>query len=167
MPRRYPSDEVGLFVAIGFKNVNRVRRAVYEECKANGYELVSYVSSKALIVDDDVSIGDNCFILEANVVQTGARIGNDVVLWSGNHIGHDAVIGDHCFLSSHVVVSGHVVVEENCFIGVNATIRDRVRIARDCVVGAGALIMRDTAPGEVYAVRGTSVAPIKSSELSL
>ena len=167
LPSRYPSDQVGMFVAIGFKEVNRVRRTVYEECQARGYELVSYVSSKALLVDEDVSIGDNCFILEANVVQTGARIGNDVVLWSGNHIGHDAVIGDHCFLSSHVVISGHVVVEENCFIGVNATVRDGVRIARDCVVGAGALIMRDTAPGGVYAVRGTRAAPIKSSELSL
>jgi sugar O-acyltransferase (sialic acid O-acetyltransferase NeuD family) len=146
--------------------VNQARREVYFECKAAGYRLVSYVSSKALVLED-VPIGENCFVLEGNVIQPGVKIGNDVILWSGNHIGHDATIGDHCFVSSHVVISGHVVIEENCFLGVNATIRDRVRIARDCVVGAGALIMRDTIPGAVYAVRGTRAAPMKSSELDL
>lgn len=162
----YAPDRVAMFVAVGFTKVNRARRAVYEECKRKGYELVSYVSSRALFVDQRV-YGDNCFILEANVIQTGARIGNDVTLWSGNHVGHDALIGDHCFISSHVVISGHVAIEENCFVGVNATIRDRVRVARDCVIGAGALIMRDTQPGQVYAVRGTPAAPLKSSDLDL
>ena len=36
-----------MFVAIGFSGVNRARREVYEQCKARGYELISYVNSKA------------------------------------------------------------------------------------------------------------------------
>ena len=162
---RFPPGDVAMFVAIGFSRVNQARREVYDACKALGYELISYVNSRALR-SAETEIGDNCFIFEANVIQPFVRIGNDVVLWSGNHIGHDSVIDDHCFIASHVVVSGNVTVGSSCFIGVNATIRDGVAIAPDCVIGAGALIMRDTKRGEVYAAPGTKLFPKSSSELN-
>ena len=85
---QHPPGETAMLVAIGFSKANQSRAAVYDECKALGYELITYVSSKAMFWPD-VPIGDNCFVFEANVVQPGVRIGNDVVLWSGNHIGHD------------------------------------------------------------------------------
>ena len=163
---RHPPDETSLLVAIGFSTVNEGRAAVYDECKALGYELISYVSSKAMF-SPDVPLGDNCFVFEANVVQPGVRIGSDVVLWSGNHIGHDVTIGDHCFVASQAVVSGNVTIGERCFLGVNATIRDGVTIAPRCVIGAGALIMKDTEEGGVYAVRGTEPRDVKSWDLGL
>jgi len=162
---RYPPGEFAVFVAIGFSRVNQARRQVYDACKARGYELVSYVSPKAMR-SPETEIGDNCFVFEANVVQPFVRIGNDVILWSGNHVGHDATIGDHCFVASHAVISGNVTIGESCFVGVNATIRDGVTIAADCVIGAGAIIMKDTKPGEVYAAPGTELFPKKSWELT-
>lgn len=160
----HPPDQYSMYVAIGFSGVNRVRREIYERVKSLGYELISYVSSEAHLVTG-VEIGDNCFIFEANVIQPFVRIGNDVVLWSGNHIGHDSTIGDHCFIASHVVVSGNCTIGDSCFIGVNATFRDGVTVGRECVIGAGALIMKDTAPGDVYSVRGTQPSDTKSWEL--
>jgi sugar O-acyltransferase (sialic acid O-acetyltransferase NeuD family) len=165
LQEQFPPGEFAMFVAIGFSRVNQARREVYETCKARGYELVSYVSSRALR-SAETEIGDNCFIFEANVVQPFARIGNDVVLWSGNHIGHDSTIADHCFVASHAVISGNVTIGESCFVGVNATIRDGVAIAPDCVIGAGALIMKDTKRGAVYAVPGTKPFPKSSWELT-
>ena len=103
--RQHPPDAVSMLVAAGFSKVNQVRSAIYEGCKGLGYELITYVSSQAMVWPD-VPIGDNCFIFEANVVQPGVTIGNDVVLWSGNHIGHDVTIGHHCFIASHAVISG-------------------------------------------------------------
>ena len=105
----YGPDEFEMFVAVGYKQLNRVRAEVYRAAKKKNYRLATYVSSKAVYFGD-VNCGDNCFILEANVIQPFVKIGNDVVLWSGNHIGHDVVIEDHCFVSSHVVLSGHVRV---------------------------------------------------------
>lgn len=160
----FPPDRYKMFVAVGFARVNRVRADVYRRCKEKGYELISYVSSRSSVTGP-VSIGDNCFIFEANVIQPFVRIGNDVILWSGNHVGHHSTIEDHCFVASHVVISGKVTIGSSCFLGVNATIRDGVTVAPECVIGAGALIMRDTAPGEVYAARGTVASPVKSSEL--
>ena len=146
---RYPPSDHAMYVAIGFSGVNRARAAVYEECKARGYELISFVSSQAF-VSAETSIGDNCFVFEANVVQPFVTLGNDVVLWSGNHIGHDVTIEDHVFIASHVVISGHATIGARSFVGVNATFRDGVTVAPDCVIGAGASIMKDTIPGGVY-----------------
>jgi sugar O-acyltransferase (sialic acid O-acetyltransferase NeuD family) len=145
----YPPDQYAMFVAISYAKMNRARAAKYDQMKAAGYRLVSYVSSRCSYLSDTPP-GDNCFILEDNTIQPFVRIGNDVTLWSGNHIGHDAVIEDHCFITSHVVISGHVKVRSYCFIGVNATLRNSIEIAPATLIGAGAVIMKNTQPKGVY-----------------
>ena len=160
----YPPSDFAMFVAVGFSRVNKTRRELYDECKGNGYELISYVNSKAFVLGE-LELGDNCFVFEANVIQPFVRIGSDVILWSGNHIGHHTTIADHCFIASHVVISGNVSIGEETFIGVNATFRDGVTIAPRCVIGAGALIMKDTEEGGVYSVAGSEARSVKSWEL--
>ncbi len=164
LEEQFPPQQYDMFVAIGFKRLNKARAEIYDLCKSRGYTLISYVNSKA-IHWGEIQIGDNCFILENNVIQPFATIGNDVVVWSGNHIGHHATIGDHVFIASHAVISGRVGVGSHCFIGVNATIRDGVTIAPECVIGAGALILKDTEAQGVYGVHGTEAAAFKSSKL--
>jgi sugar O-acyltransferase (sialic acid O-acetyltransferase NeuD family) len=164
LPESYPPSQCAMFVAIGFKGVNRARAEVYGQCESQGYELISYVNSRAMTWGD-VAIGKNCFIFEANVIQPFVRIGNDVVIWSGNHIGHDSTIGDHCFIASHAVISGNVRIGPYCFIGVNATLRDGITIGERCVIGAGALILRDTKANEVYIGKATEVARLSSGQL--
>jgi sugar O-acyltransferase (sialic acid O-acetyltransferase NeuD family) len=145
----YPPTEYHAFVAISYVQLNRVRARLYQATKAKGYRLVSYVSSRAFVWKN-VSIGENTFVFENNVVQYHAKIGNDVILWSGNHIGHQSVIHDHAYLSSHVVVSGFCEIGESCFLGVNACLGDHVTVGRDCLIGMGAVVVRNTEPGKVY-----------------
>ena len=164
LTRSHPPTEYAMLVAIGFRRMNRARAEIYEECKAAGYELISYVSPKAM-VSSRARIGENCFILENNVIQPFVEIGNDVVLWSGNHVGHDSTIGDHCFVASHAVISGNVTIGPYCFVGVNATFRDGIKVGAECLIGAGALITKDTQPGEVYAAKMTELAGIPSSRV--
>jgi sugar O-acyltransferase (sialic acid O-acetyltransferase NeuD family) len=147
-----------MFVAIGFTRRNRARSEIYYECKNKGYELISYVNSKAVLWDE-VPMGDNCFIFENNVIQPFVRIGSNVIIWSGNHIGHHSVIGNHCFIASHAVISGNCTIEDGCFIGVNATLMDGIRVARNSLIGAGALILHDTVEGAVY--KGSETLPCK------
>ncbi len=162
----YPPDDYKMFVAVGYANLNKVRARKYEEAKAKGYQLVSYVCSKS-VAWGDTKIGDNCFILENQTIQPFVSIGNNVVLWSGNHIGHCATIDDHCFIASHVVISGYVKIGPYCFIGVNATIRDEVEIARECIIGAGSLIMRNTQEKEVYIAKRTEPDSRDSNQIKL
>ena len=100
-----PPESHALFVAIGFSKVNRARAEVYQRCKSRGYELISYVNSRA-IHWGEWTLGDNCFIFENNVIQPFARIGSNVTIWSGSLIAHHAEIADHCFISLHAVVAG-------------------------------------------------------------
>jgi sugar O-acyltransferase (sialic acid O-acetyltransferase NeuD family) len=160
---RYDPAHFGVFVAVTYTQLNRVRARLYAAAKTKGYRPVSYVSSRAFVWRNAV-IGENCFIFENNVIQHHVRIGNNVVLWSGNHVGHRSTIGDHCFLSSHVVVSGYCEVGENCFLGVNSSIGDHVRIGRDCVIGAGAVIVRNTEEGKIY--KGDREGPARIGSLA-
>jgi sugar O-acyltransferase (sialic acid O-acetyltransferase NeuD family) len=160
----HPPSSNAMLVAVGFSGVNRARAQVYERCKSAGYELISYVSSRTNVAGD-LTLGDNCFVFEHNVIQPFVELGSNVILWSGNHVGHHSRIRDHVFVASHAVISGGVTIGERCFIGVNATVRDGVTIAPDCVIGAGALIMKDTIEGGVYSVRGTEPLEKKSWDL--
>lgn len=162
--RLYPPDKYAMFVAIGYKRVNKSRAEIYNLCKGKGYELITYINSKAILWGEN-EIGDNCFIFENNVIQPFVKIGNDVILWSGNHIGHDSTIDDHCFIASHAVISGNVTIGPYCFIGVNATIRDGIKVAPECVIGAGAVILKDTVDKGVYAERDTKALGIMSCDL--
>ncbi len=160
----YSPSEYKIFVAIGFKNLNKARQNVYEQCKEKGYLLISYISPNATVFDH-TCVGDNCFIFENNVVQPFVKIGNNTIIWSGNHIGHDVIVGNNVFISSHVVVSGHVKIGDRCFIGVNSTIKDGIAIGSDCFIGAGSLILKDAADGSVFKGQVAELSPVPSSRL--
>ena len=164
--KTYAPADYKMFVALSYARMNKLREEKYRQAKANGYGLVSYVSSRCSFLTDN-PIGDNCFILEDNTIQPFVKLGNNVTLWSGNHIGHDAIIEDHCFLASHIVVSGYVRIRNNCFIGVNATLRNSITIAPETLIGAGAVIMKDTVEKGVYLPQRAELFNKKSDEIEL
>jgi sugar O-acyltransferase (sialic acid O-acetyltransferase NeuD family) len=147
--KRYPPGQCKMLVAVGYNEGNHLRARKYDEAKAKGYELITYVNSRTAIWGE-VEIGDNCFIFENETIQPFVKIGNDVVIWSGNHIGHHSTIGDHCFISSHVVISGGATIEPYSFLGVNSCLRDGVRIAKGSVIGMGAVVVKDTQENGTY-----------------
>jgi sugar O-acyltransferase (sialic acid O-acetyltransferase NeuD family) len=154
--QHYSPELFRAFVAVSFTQLNRVRTRLYREVKRRGYQCVSYVSTRAFVWRN-VEIGENCFILEGNVLQYGVRVDNNVVLWSGNHVGHQSVIHDNNFISSHVVVSGYCDIGESCFVGVNSTLADHVIVARDCLIGMGAVVDKNTEARKIY--RGNPATP--------
>ena len=160
----YPPDQFKMFIPMSFKRMNHVRAEKYADAKRRGYELISYVSSKATTFPD-FECGDNCFIFEDNTIQPFVKLGSNIVMWSGNHIGHHSVIKDHVMITSHVVISGCCTIEPYCFFGVNATIRDETVIARETLVGMGVTILKDTKEFEVYKATGTPPAGFRSDEI--
>lgn len=151
---RYPPDDFRMFVAVGYQELNKMRARKYEEAKARGYELISYVSSRASNFGG-AEIGDNCFVLEFAVIQPCARLGNDVFLWSGNHVGHHSSVGDHCYVAGNCVISGNTVVEPYCFLGVSSTIGHEVRVGAESFIGAGSLVTKNVEPRSVYVTPDT------------
>jgi sugar O-acyltransferase (sialic acid O-acetyltransferase NeuD family) len=145
----YPPDAYDAFVAIGDGQLNRLRRQHVDHCKGLGYALASYISSKAFVWRN-VEIGENCFVMEHNVLQPFTRIGHNVTLWSGNHIGHRSVIEDDVFIASHVVVSGFCRVGARSFVGVNASFAAHVEVGADNFIAMGAVVTKSTDPDGVY-----------------
>lgn len=144
----YLPNEYKFFAPMSPKKMNRIREQIYLAIKAKGYELISYISSKATLFGNKV--GDNCFILENNTIQPFTTIGNNVILWSGNHIGHHSVINNHIMFTSHVVLSGHCVVEDYCILGVNATIRDGITLGEGTFVAMSASVTKNTDSWGLY-----------------
>jgi len=161
---KYPPSSFKLFIAISSTKLNSVRRRLFQEAKKMGYTCVSYFSSHSFI-SKSVSIGENVFIFEGNVIQSNVQIGDNCILWSGNHIGHRSIIKNHIFISSHCVVSGFCIIDDNCFLGVNATIADNVKVSTNNIIGAGALILRNTVKNQIY--KGNESMPSKVSSLKL
>ncbi len=161
---RYSPETHDAFVAVSYAQVNRLRAAKVAHMKSLGYRLASYVSPRATTFPD-LSVGENCFILEDNTVQPFATIGNNVFMWSGNHLGHHSRIHDNCFIASHVVISGAVEVGEFSFIGVNATLRDNIKIGKANVIGAGCVILSDTRDFQVFAAQGAEASRVPSNRL--
>ena len=156
----YPPDDYAMFIAIGYHDLNNVRIQKYLESKQKGYEIVSYVSSRATIWPG-TPVGENCFILENNLIQPFATIGNNVTIWSGNNIGHHSQIENNSYITSHVALAGRVTIKECSFIGVNAAIGDHVTIASHCIIAASALVLYDTLENHIYSGR-----PAKARQIS-
>lgn len=146
--KEYPVTDFKFFAPMSPQKMNRLREQIYYAIKIKGYELISYISSKATFFNNP--IGDNCFILENNTIQPFTSIGNNVIMWSGNHIGHHSTIKDHIMFTSHVVLSGHCVVENYCTLGVNATIRDGLTIAEGTFVAMAASVIKNTDSWGMY-----------------
>lgn len=164
LAKSHPPGECALFIGIAYSDINRNRQRLFEKATALGYELPSYVCSKATTWPD-LKIGRGSFVFEANVIQPFVEIGENTVLWSGNHIGHDSIIGDHVFIASHVVVSGNCRIGDNTFVGVNATLRDGIAVGSRCVIGAGALLLQDAPDETVFKGRASEPRGYSSAQL--
>jgi len=149
LPRAYPTDRVKLLVAIGYRRVNRLRAEKCRQARAAGYQLITYVHSRASVADN-VPIGDNCIVLEHNHVQPYACIGSNVVMLSGNLVSHHTTIGDDCFLAGGCAIGGRVTLGRGCFVGLNATVRNLITVGEYCVVGAGSVLLESVNASGVY-----------------
>jgi sugar O-acyltransferase (sialic acid O-acetyltransferase NeuD family) len=166
LAQKYPPNRFDCLMVMGPSDMNQFRIQKYQQAKSLGYRFVSYVSSKATRWKN-VTVGENCFILEDNTLQPFVQIGNNVVLWSGNHVGHHSRIEDHCFIASHAVICGHVQIGAGTFVGVNATIRECVKVGAHNMIGANTYISKDTDAEAVYAASPTAKSSVPSSRVRL
>ncbi|MFH2204212.1 MAG: acetyltransferase [Elusimicrobiota bacterium] len=149
LDKKFPPDQYRMFILLGFQGFNELRIRKYEEAKAKGYSLISYVASDIFRIED-IDVGENCFILDRQTINLDVKIGNNVVMWSGNHIGDRTVIEDHVWISSQIAIGGDAVIGRGSFLGMNATITHDVKVGKRNFIGAGALVAKSTRDEKVY-----------------
>jgi sugar O-acyltransferase (sialic acid O-acetyltransferase NeuD family) len=153
--RAFPPDRYEMFVALGIRQVNRIRAAKVAEAEARGYRLPGFVSSSA-VVPDGFRVRPNTMIMEQAKVHPFVEVGKDTVIWSESRIAFHTRIGDHCWITT-ATFGESVSVGDYTFVGLNATIAPFVSIGIGNIIGAGALIVGDTRDHEVY--RGHASVP--------
>jgi len=154
----FPPEEYELFIALGYHQVNQLRRKKFLEGLAKGYALASYSSPQ---VQGDFTIGANSLVLDNVSIQPKAQIGNNVFIWGGAMIGHHAVVQDHCWVTGSANIGGLTSIGESTFLGLNSTIGQSVTIGERCLLGANTLVTKCLAEDSVVVVPDTEVHRLK------
>jgi acetyltransferase-like isoleucine patch superfamily enzyme len=147
--RHYPPDDYRMMILLGYQNMNGLREARFNQAKAKGYTLESYVASDVFRVEE-IAVGENCFILDNQSISLDVRIGNNVVMWSSNHVGDLTTVEDHAWIASHVTVAANVTIGQRAFLGIGATVSNGVVVAAESFIGADVLVASDTEHRAVY-----------------
>jgi sugar O-acyltransferase (sialic acid O-acetyltransferase NeuD family) len=150
----FTPEDYHMFVALGLHRVNRTRAEKAVAAQTKGYELASFVSSKAG-VHPDLVVRPNTMIMEHAVFHPFVEVGWNTIVWSASRIAFRTRIGSHCWVVSPIMGES-VVVGDYSFIGLNSTIAPSVSIGRSNIIGAGALILKDTSEGQVSRGHGST-----------
>ena len=137
-----------MLVLLGYQGMNGLRAKKFEESKAKGYTLESYIASDIFRVEP-IEAGENCFILDNQSISLDVKIGNNVVMWSSNHVGDMTTIEDHAWVSSHVTIAAGVRIGQAAFLGIGATVANGVTVGNRGFVGADVLLSNDLADNAV------------------
>ena len=141
--------EYQLIVAMGFIDMNDLREKKYIEAKKKGYLFTSYVHESVLI-HDDVSIDENCIILDYVSIHPCCKIGQGTFISSNVNIGHTCIIGASNWINSGVSIAGGCHIGSGCFFGVNSSVGHDVNVGTRNFVAANTLLNKDTNDNEVY-----------------
>jgi len=147
---RFPPHAVKLLGPLSYRALNELRRDRHAEGRARGYSFASFVHPASHVYAEE--IGENAFILEANVIQPFVKIGQGVIMWSGNHVGHHSVIEDYCFFGGYVAIGSNVRIGERTFLGGRASVDPGVTIGAGCLLSLRATVRAHVPPESV--VRG-------------
>lgn len=148
--QHYAPADYDLFVAVGYRELNRFRERIMREAKAKGYRLPSYLCSKSSHWGDTV-IGENVLVLEDTLLQPFVTLEDGAFIGRGNSIGHHSTVRHCAFIANHAVLCGRNHIGVRSFVGSNVTINDGIRIAEDNLIGGHSLIKTHTAAGDAFA----------------
>jgi acetyltransferase-like isoleucine patch superfamily enzyme len=163
LEEQFPPDRVKLLGPLSYRGLNDFRRERHLEGKARGYQFASFIHPHSHIYTKE--IGENCIILENNVIQPFVKIGSGVIIWSGNHLGHHAIIGDHCFIASQVGLGGMARLGDCCFLAGKVGVESGVEIGQQSFLGTGVIIKDNLPPKSVVPGKGDQAADYSSDRI--
>lgn len=110
----------------------------------------TWVHPTALIMGDDVEIGEGSFIGAHSILTTNIKVGKHAILNRGNHIGHDCVIGDYFSAMPGAIVSGNVKIYDCVYMGSNSSIKEKLSIHSLCTIGMNGAVVKSIEESGIY-----------------
>ncbi len=106
------------------------------------------ISSGAVVIEDDVTLGALCSIDRGvtgdTTIKKGTKIDNQV------HIGHDTIIGEMCLIAAQCGIAGCVVIENNVTIWGQVGTTSGINIGENAVILAKAGVSKNLEGNKVY-----------------
>jgi sugar O-acyltransferase (sialic acid O-acetyltransferase NeuD family) len=116
----------------------------------NETKYFTWVHPTALILGDDIEIGEGSFIGANSILTTNIKIGKHAILNRANHIGHDCSIGDYFSAMPGSIVSGNVIIEDGVYLGTNASIKEKLSICSSTTIGLNAAVVKNIEEPGIY-----------------
>lgn len=123
-----------------------------------------------VVIEEDVTIGDNLDTGYFVVLRKGARLGNDVKIWSHCTVDPGARVGNRVRIHNHCYISQNVIIEDDVFLGPGVMIlNDKYPVRTDpncwqppiirkgAIIGGGVTISPDVEIGERAIIGSGSV----------
>ena len=142
----YPPEKFDVFVAVGYHDMNNLRKSVMHEFIEKGYNLISFIHPNSG-VPKDLKIGKNCFIMNQVNIHPRVEIEDGVFVWSGAMIGHHSKIGACTWITSSANIGGNVTIGENCFLALNSNISHSVILGNEVFLGSNTLVTQNLKDG--------------------
>lgn len=137
--------EQGIAAGIVAIGDNPRRRELSARLKAFGLQLVDAIHP-TVHRDDDVSVGEGCYIGQGVILVTGTRVGDCVNIHTGATIDHDNVIEDGANLGPGVHTAGRVHIEQDAFLGTGTLVIPDASVGRGAICGAGTVVLDRVEP---------------------
>lgn len=165
LPSHFLPGKVEVLVALGYRNMNALRKQRMEQALAMGYTLYTYIHPSAII---SIGVcGSGNIFLENVVIAKGVKIGTGNIFQISTSIAHHTTIGNYNFFAPCCHLAGDIHVGDNCFFGINSSIVNGVFVSDYTLCGAGSLLTQDTLPYEAIVPARGSVFNKTSIEIDL
>ena len=140
--------DFGILIAVGYVQMNNIRRKIYKECKDAGHRIATYISKAATLYSDNIEEG--CIIMPKVYIGPNCTVGKGNIIASCTCLSHDNKIGEFNFISSNAIFGGHSTVCNNCFIGLGCVIRDGITISDYSLIGSATNLLTSTDTKGIY-----------------
>lgn len=110
----------------------------------------TFIHPTALIMDENIEIGEGSFIGAYSILTTNIRLGKHAILNRGNHIGHDCKIGDYFSAMPGAIVSGNVTIYDCVYLGTNSSIKEKTSIHSLSTIGMNSGVISNIQEPGIY-----------------
>lgn len=136
--QKYSPKKYKFITAIGYIEMNDVRKKIYSFLKSKGYKFENFIQ-KDIRLPKNFKIGENNILLENVSINPESIIGNGNIFWSNSVVSHNVKIMDFNWISSGTIISGESVIGNKNFFGSNSIISNNSYIENNVFLGAGTI----------------------------
>lgn len=103
----------------------------------------TFIHPTALVMDDNIEIGEGSFIGAYSILTTNIKIGKHTILNRGNQIGHDTTVDDYFSAMPGAILSGNVIIGKKVYMGTNSSVKEKISICSSTIIGSNATVVKN------------------------